>query len=58
MIKKILRKLIISISSIYTINLFLGTINIYIPFNIYTLIVSYIMGLPGLIVLIIMSYVV
>ncbi|MBO4245682.1 MAG: pro-sigmaK processing inhibitor BofA family protein [Bacilli bacterium] len=58
MLKKILKKLIFSITSIYFINIFLNTINIFIPFNYISIAISYFLGIPGLIAMILVSIIV
>ena len=51
-LKKIVKNITISIITIYSLNIFLTNFNIYIPINLFSIIISGILGFPGLLMLI------
>jgi len=48
-IKKIIKRLIFSFVILYTVGMVLNFLNIFVPINIYTLLVTYFLGFPGVI---------
>jgi len=48
-LKKILKRLIFAFVTLYTIGIVLNFLNIFVPINIYTLLVSCFLGFPGVI---------
>ena len=55
-IKKILKNIVISIITIYSLNIFLTNLNVYIPINFFSIIISGVLGFPGLLMLILVIY--
>lgn len=51
---KILKRIVVSITLLYAINLLLQNINIIIPINLLTIILCTLLGIPGICVLIIL----
>lgn len=52
MLKKVLKRVILAITFIYVINISLNVVNIFIPFNIFSIVVTSFLGIPGMICLI------
>lgn len=52
MLKKLLKRVILAITFIYVINISLNVVNIFIPFNIFSIAVTSFLGIPGMICLI------
>lgn len=50
---KLLKRLSVSIGLLYTYNIFMSQYNIPIPINIFTISITFILGIPGFIGLII-----
>lgn len=50
----IVKRLIVSITVLYAVNLLLQNINIIIPINIFTIILCSILGIPGICALIVL----
>ena len=48
-LKNIVKKLIFSFVVLYTIGIILNLLDIFVPINIYTLLVAYFLGFPGVI---------
>lgn len=53
---KTIRKIVFSIGIIYGIDTMLNSIGIYLPINIYTISISTILGIPGIISLFAIFY--
>lgn len=51
-IKKVVKKIIFSFVLLYGLNVIVSSINIFIPINIFTLAIVSILGIPGLLSLI------
>ncbi|MBQ1495779.1 MAG: pro-sigmaK processing inhibitor BofA family protein [Bacilli bacterium] len=49
---KIIKKVSVSIGLLYSYNIFMSQYNIPIPINIYTIAITYVLGIPGFIGLI------
>ena len=55
-LKKLIKNIIISIITIYSLNIFLTNLNVYIPINIFSILISGFLGFPGLLMLILIIY--
>ncbi|MGN1337608.1 MAG: pro-sigmaK processing inhibitor BofA family protein [Candidatus Coprovivens sp.] len=53
---KIIKRVVVSIFSIYTIDILFSNLNIYIPFNFLTIIIGVFLGIYGLIGLILIQF--
>jgi len=49
MTQKIVKRIIFSFFSLYTIGIFLNFLDICVPINVYTLLVTYFLGFPGIV---------
>lgn len=56
LLKKLLKNMIISTITIYSINIILVKIGYYLPINYFSLIVTTLLGFPGLIIYGIITY--
>lgn len=54
----ILKKIAFAFGVIYGINVILGSVNIHIPINIFTLIITSILGVPGLLSIIAIFFII
>lgn len=55
-ILKLFKNLILSFILIYTLNLILSNVNLFIPINVFTIIITTLLGPPGLLSLIIILF--
>ena len=51
-LKKVFRRLIFSFVALYTIGIVLNCLNIFVPINLFSLLISTILGLPGIVSLV------
>jgi hypothetical protein len=51
LIRKLLRNILFSVGIIYGLDLLLDGVNIFIPINIFTVLISSILGIPGILAL-------
>lgn len=51
-LKKAVKRLIFAFVSLYTVGIVLSFLDIFVPINIYTLVISSVLGFPGIVSLV------
>lgn len=57
-ILKVVKKFLMSFVLIYTLDFLIININLFVPINFFTILISTVLGIPGTVSLVILSYII